>query len=102
MEPVRQFTYQELFSTFVEDPIDAQSRYALQAILVEGQVTGVDGDVILMGSGMEMVRIRLMRNWRYAVPDYGYGDYILVKGVCRGLDLTEVVVTEALIITVRK
>ncbi len=99
---VNQFTDEQLFQAFVADPIDAQSRYALQAIMVEGTITGIDRGMILMGEGMEIVRIKLMKDWRYQIPTYQYGDKILVKGICRGVDLTEVLVSNAIILTVRK
>lgn len=100
--PVQQFTYEELFDTFVKHPVEAPGRYAMQPLLVEGRITGIDGHMILMSHGMKIVRIKLMQNWRYDIPDFGYGDYVLVKGICRGMDLTEVVLTHAIIITVRK
>lgn len=101
LQPVQQLKDKELFDQFVLNPIDTQSRYALKAILVEGVITGIDNDMILMGSGMEIVRIKLFKNWRYDIPEYKYGDYLLIKGICRGIDLTEVLVTNAIIITVR-
>lgn len=91
----------ELFRTFVADPIDAQNNYAQKAILIEGRVTAIDDKMILMGQGMEVVRIKLIKNWRYPVPEFKQGDRILVKGICRGIDLTEVLVTHAFIVNVR-
>ena len=100
--PEVSFTETELFNSFIIDPIDAQSRYAQKAILLEGRITGMDDGMILMGKGMEMVRIKLIKNWRYPIPDHGYDDKIQVKGICRGIDLTEVLVTHAFIVTVRE
>ncbi len=100
--PEGSFTESNLFSTFVKDPIGSQSRYAQKAILVEGRISGLDGKMILMGSGMEIVRIKLIKNWRYDVLEHGYGDRIMVKGICRGIDLTEVLVTNAFIVNVRE
>jgi len=100
--PEASFTDSELFNSFISDPIDAQSRFAQKAILLEGRITGLDGNMIIMGKGMEMVRIKLIKNWRYPIPDYNYDDKIQVKGICRGLDLTEILVTHAFIVTVRE
>lgn len=96
------FSDTEIFNAFIKDPIDAQSRYAGKAIMVEGRITGIDGNMILMGKGMEVVRIKLMRSWRYQVPKFEHGNKILIKGICRGIDLTEVLVTHSLIISVRE
>lgn len=100
--PEASFTDAELFNSFIIDPIDAQSRFARKAILLEGRITGLDDGMILMGKGMEMVRVKLIKNWRYPVPEYHYDDKIQVKGICQGLDLTEVLVTHAFIVTVRE
>jgi len=102
LSPVKQFSDEQLFNEFVSDQIDAQSRYGMKPILVEGRITGVDKGMILMGEGMELVRIKLMHNWRYTIPKYKYGDQILIKGVCQGIDMTEVLVSKAIIITVRQ
>ncbi len=101
MTPEVSLTDSELFNVFITDPIDAQSRYAQKAILLEGRITGVNDGMILMGKGMELVRIKLIKNWRYPIPEYKHGDQILVKGICRGIDLTEVLVTHAFIVNVR-
>ena len=102
LQSVKQFTDEKLFDEFVSDQIDAQSRYGMKPILVEGKITGVDRGMIIMGEGMELVRIKLMKNWRYQIPKYKYGDQIVIKGICRGIDLTEVLVSNAIIITVRQ
>lgn len=102
IKPKVTFSEVELFRTFVTYPIDAQNRYAQRAILIQGRITGIDDDMILMGQGMEIVRIKLIKNWRYPIPDYKTGDRVLVKGICRGMDLTEVLVTHAIIVNVRK
>lgn len=102
MKPVEEFNGTELFQEFVSDPIDAQSRYSLQPILVEGRVTGLDNHMIIMGSGMEIVRIKLLENWRYEIPVFEPGNTVIVKGICRGIDLNEVLVSNAIIISVRK
>ena len=102
LSPVKQFSDEQLFNEFVNDQIDAQSRYGMRPILVEGKISGVDRGMILMGEGMERVRIKLMYNWRYNIPTYNYGDQVLIKGVCRGIDMTEVLVSNAIIITVRQ
>lgn len=101
IEPEVTFTERDLFLTFVTDPIDAQSKYAQKAILVEGKITAKNGDIIIMGTGMEVVRIKLIKNWRYPIPEYNKGDQILVKGICRGIDLTEVLITHAFIVEVK-
>ena len=102
MQPVKQFRPNELFQEFVKDPIDAQSKYALQPVLIEGRITALDDEMILLGSGMEITRIQLIHDWRYDIPTHQPGDYILVKGICRGMDLTELLISHALILTVKK
>ncbi|MCK5820269.1 MAG: hypothetical protein KAH17_00215 [Bacteroidales bacterium] len=100
--PEASITESALFDSFITNPIDAQSRFAQQVILLEGRITGLDDDMILLGRGMEVVRIKLIKNWRYPVPEHNYDDKIQVKGICRGLDMTEVLVTHAFIVTVRE
>ena len=100
IQPVASYSSTKLFNSFVDNPIDAQGRLGGKAILLEGEITGLDENMILMGVGMEIIRVKLIHDWRYKIPEYKYGDHILIKGICQGIDLSEVLVSHSLIVTV--
>jgi len=98
--PIAKVTDNELFTIFVRNPVDAHSRFDQQIILVNGTVNRLEKNTVILGSGMNITKCVLIRNWRYSIPDLKEGQHVLLKGVCRGLDLTEVLVSHCVVITV--
>ncbi|MCD6347749.1 MAG: hypothetical protein J7L96_10045 [Bacteroidales bacterium] len=99
--PIAELTDTELFDTFVENPVDAQSRFGHKVILLEGRISSIDNKMIIMGSGMRVVRIILQKQAFKKPPGFDVGQRLVVKGLCSGIDLNEIIVTHAIIVSVR-
>lgn len=97
--PVGNLTAAELFRLFSTDPPEAHFNYGDQVIIIEGVVAAVEEDAVVLGSNMEVVKCRM----RQSIYDRPFrvkpGDEVALKGVCRGLNLTEVLVTHCVPIT---
>jgi len=99
--PIAELTDTELFDTFVENPVDAQSRLGQKVILLEGRVSSIDNKMIIMGTGMRAVRIILHKRAFKKPPGFDVGQRLVIKGLCNGIDLNEIIVTHAIIVSVR-
>jgi hypothetical protein len=91
-------TAYELFDTYVADPPYAHFLYAGKVILIEGTLEDIGEDYVLMGSGMRVVRCEL-RNTIYDRKSLlKKGDKVIMKGICRGITLTEVLLTQCVLV----
>ena len=93
LNPVIRISPYELFDQFIKDPPEAHRRYTDQVILLEGRITQVGNGFIIMGSDMRIVRCKLRTTIYDKKRIYSIGDEIAIKGVCRGITLTEVLLT---------
>ena len=96
--PEGNFTASELFQEFTHDPTDAFIRLANKVIILEGEVAASGDDFIIVGKDMYLVRCVLRKSIYDRKPGLRTGDRVTLKGVCRGLNLTEVVVTNCIIL----
>jgi hypothetical protein len=99
--PTKELSDIELFDLFIANPVDAQSKLGHKIILLEGRVTEIDGNMIVMGSGLRSVRIVLQKRPFRKIPGFSLGQRLVIKGLCNGINLNEVVVSEAIIVSVR-
>ncbi len=99
--PIAQMTDTELFDTFINNPVDAQSKYAQKVILLEGRVSSLDNGMVIMGTGMRVVRVVFQKQPLKRTPGFDVGQRLVLKGLCSGIDLNEVIVTHAIIVSVR-
>jgi len=100
--PEGNFTASELFQEFTGDPTDAYIRLANKVIILEGEVAATGDGYIMVGKDMCVVRC-IFRNSIYdRKPDLKTGDRVNLKGVCRGLNMTEVLVTHCIILNKAK
>ena len=88
----------ELFKYYADDPPEAFSYYSDRVIQVEGVVSGVGDGYVTMGSDMRIVRCMLRRSVYDRDPGLKKGERVILKGVCRGLVLTEVLLTHCIVI----
>ncbi|MCD6331759.1 MAG: hypothetical protein J7L89_00650 [Bacteroidales bacterium] len=89
----------ELFNTYTENPPYAHSLYTDKVILLEGTVAGRNDAFITMGSDMRIVKC-VFRKSIYDHPNkLKIGDKVIIKGVCRGITLTEILLTHCIVIS---
>ena len=88
--PVTNIKATELFDSFALDPASAYYKYFNQVLVVEGQVLGINGRTISLGSGVRIVRIDFMKRTFRKLPPIEKGESLVIKGVCLGLDYADV------------
>lgn len=99
--PAGNFTAGELFREFADDPSGACLRLANQVIILEGDVFEAGDGYIMIGKDMSPVRCIFRRSIYDRKPDLKPGGRITLKGVCRGLNMTEVLVTHCIVLNKR-
>jgi hypothetical protein len=96
--PMGNFTSAGLFREFAEDQAGASMLLAGQVIIVEGIVSESGKRFIRMDKGLYQVKC-VLRNTLYDRPNkMKPGDRITIKGVCEGLNMTEVVMDHCIIL----
>ncbi len=91
--PVADISSEDLFSAFVDDPSGSHFEYGDKVIVLEGEVTLAGRGFVLLGQDMEIVRCVMRKTIYDRKKTYRKGDSVMFKGVCRGLNLTELLVT---------
>ncbi|HBB91898.1 MAG: hypothetical protein A2X22_09615 [Bacteroidetes bacterium GWF2_49_14] len=91
--PAADLSSEDLFATFVDDPSGAHYQYGDKVIVIEGVVTLAGPGFVLLGKDMEIVRCVMRKTIYDRKKTYRKGDPVMFKGVCRGLNLTELLVT---------
>ena len=92
------FSAGELFHEFTGDPAGAYIRYANQVVILEGSVTATGDGYIMLGRDMSLVKCVFRKSIYDRKPDLKPGDPVTLKGVCRGVNMTELVVTHCIVI----
>jgi len=90
------FTPESLFRTFTDDPPEAHFIYGDKVIRVKGQLAASGDGYVLLGKDMEIVRCMLRQSIYDRQVDYQAGQEVILKGVCRGLNMTEVLLTQCI------
>ena len=93
-DEVGTFTAESLFRTFTDDPPGAHFVYGDKIIRVEGRVAASGQDYILLGKDMEIVRCMMRQSIYDRQRDLQVGQEVAIKGVCRGLNMTEILLTQ--------
>ena len=96
--PEGNFTSGDLFQEFTGDPTGAYIRLVNKVIILEGEIAATGDDYIMVGKDMCMVRCMFRKSIYDRKPCLKSGDRVTLKGVCRGLNLTEVLVTHCIIL----
>jgi hypothetical protein len=91
--PAGNFSAEELFAAFVEDPSMSHFQYGDKVIVIEGEVKLAGSGFVLLGENMEIVRCVHRKTIYDRKKVYKTGDKVMFKGVCRGLNLTELLIT---------
>lgn len=91
--PAADISSEDLFSAFVDDPFGSHYQYGEKVIVIEGVVTLSGQGFVLLGKDMEIVRCVMRKTIYDRKKTYRKGDAVIFKGVCRGLNLTELLVT---------
>jgi hypothetical protein len=97
--PAGNFTANELFYEFTSDPLGAYERLGGKVIIFEGVVAATGEGYVLFGEGMSVVKCNFRKTIYDKKPQLSAGDRVTLKGVCRGLNLTEVLVTHCILLT---
>jgi len=92
------FTASELFQEFTSDPTGAYILLANKLIILEGEVAATGNGYIMMGKDMCLVRCMFRKSIYDRKPDLKTGDRVTLKGICRGLNMTEILITHCIII----
>jgi hypothetical protein len=92
------FTAGELFQEFSGDPVRAYMLYANKAIVLEGAVAATGQGYIMVGENMSVIRCIFRKTIYDRKPGLKTGDRVILKGICRGLNMTEVLVTHCILI----
>ncbi len=100
--PEGNFTASELFQDFTGDPTFAYIRLANKVIILEGVVAATGDGYIMAGKDMYLVRCLFRKSIYDRKPGLKTGDRVTLKGVCRGLNMTEVLVTHCIILNKSK
>jgi hypothetical protein len=88
----------ELFREFTADPNGSYRHLAGKVIIIEGAVFETGNGFVRIGQEMAPVRCLLRKTIYDRNPYFKTGDCIILKGVCQGLDMTEVIVTHCITI----
>ncbi len=97
--PVGNYSATEIFEDFTNDPTGAWLRLAGKPVVMEGEVSASGKGFAMLGKDMFAVKCTL-RNSIYddnCIPSVG--DKVVLKGICQGLNMTEVLVTHCVLIT---
>jgi len=96
--PEGNFTASDLFQEFTGNPTDAYIRLANKVIILEGEVAATGDDYVMVGKDMCLVKCMFRKSIYDRKPGLKTGDRVTLKGVCRGLNMTEVLVTHCIIL----
>ena len=96
--PEGNFNAIDLFQEFTDDPPDAYIRLAKKAIILEGEVAATGDGYIMLGKDMCLIKCMFRESIYDRKPGLKTGDKVTVKGVCQGLNMTEILVTHCIIL----
>jgi len=96
--PVGNFTASELFQEFTSDPTGAYILLANKVIILEGEVAATGDGYVMVGKDIFLVRCMFRKSIYDRKPGLKTGDRVTLKGICRGLNMTEVLITHCIII----
>lgn len=96
--PMGNFTAGDLFQEFTGDPTGAYIRLANKVIILEGEVAATGDGYIMVGKDMCLVRCMFRKSIYDRKPELKSGDRVTLKGICRGLNMTEILITHCIII----
>jgi len=96
--PVSNMKAAELFDHFTKDPASAYNNLLNEIIVVEGKVHSISGKTICLGFGMRIVRLEFQKRTFQNLPPVKIGETLVVKGICHGLDYTEVVIGQSILL----
>lgn len=97
--PLASFTADELFQVFAKDPTGSYIRFSKKVIIIEGIVAASGNGYVMLGKDMCVVRCVFRETIYDKELRLKSGDVVLLKGVCQGMNMTEVVVTHCIVIS---
>lgn len=96
--PEGNFSAGELVHEFTVDPSGAFLRLGDKVIILEGVVTAKSEGYLVMGSNLLKVRCVLRKTIYDKKPVVEAGEQITVKGICRGRNMTEILVDQCIML----
>ena len=96
--PAGAFTPSGLFREFTADPTGSSLKLANKVIVLTGRVSAEGDGYIMLGRDMAVVRCVFRKAILNRSMQVVTGDSITLKGICRGLDLTEVLITHCILV----
>ena len=96
--PVGNFTADELFQGLAKDPAGGYIRLSGKVIIIEGVVAASGDGYVMLGKDMCVIRCTLRKTLFDKTPKLEPGRAVILKGVCRGMNMTEVVVSHCIVI----
>ncbi len=96
--PVGNFTADELFQGLAKDPAGGYIRLSGKVIIIEGVVAASGDGYVMLGKDMCVIRCTLRKTIYDKKRQFEPGKIVILKGVCRGMNMTEVVVSHCIVI----
>ncbi len=96
--PEGNFTAIELFREFTSDPTGAPMKLSGKVIILEGRVAASDKDYVMLGQDMCVIKCELRKSIYDKPMQITAGDSVTLKGICRGMNRTELLVTHCILI----
>lgn len=92
-DEVGDFSAETLFKAFTDDPPEAHFVYGDKVVRVHGRIAAIGDGYVLLGKDMQIVRCMLRQSIYDRKFDYQVGQEAVFKGICRGLNMTEILLT---------
>jgi hypothetical protein len=100
--PEGNFTAPELFQEFISDPTNAYFRLYGKVVILEGEVAATGNGYVVIGTEMRVVKCIFRKSIYDRKLTATPGTRVTLKGVCRGMNMTEVLVTNCIILNKSK
>jgi hypothetical protein len=92
------YTAHELYRTVTAVPTGSPEYLAGKVIMLKGTVTSATDDYITMGTENEVIRCTFRKTIYDRKPEVKKGDEVVLKGICLGPGLPEVLVSQCLLV----
>jgi hypothetical protein len=100
--PEGNFTAPELFQEFINDPTTAYMKLYGKVVILEGEVAATGNGYVVIGKEMRVVKCVFRKSIYDRKLTVTPGTRVTLKGVCKGMNMTEILVTHCIILNKSK